>query len=208
MGAFEGSISFKTFFVDGEPSEGFQDEFLARMTQTAFVELSPDTEDERAIGWVCIDSPLDTNFTRKSTIFNQYLALSLRVDKWSMPSTLLKAHIKEATRELLVKKNVPALSRRDKEELKAVITSKLKRRIVPSMKVVDMVWNIHTKVVRFWTHSTALCEEFQELFEDTFGMTLTPDSPYVAAKMEGLDEDDLQKMAEVEPEWFIRPPTE
>lgn len=207
MGAFEGSLTFKTFFVDGEPAAGFQDGFLTAIRERAFVELTPEDEEDRRTGWVCIERPLDTAFTRDKVFYNQYIALALRIDRWALPSALLKAYLDEATREYLEKNDTPRLGRREKDELKDLVTKKLKRRLVPSMKVIDCVWDTASGIVRFWTHSAAVCEEFQELFEDTFGLRLVPDSPYTAAvDLDVLDDDQLERFVQLEPEWFADVP--
>ena len=86
-----------------------------------------------------------------------------------------------------------------------MVQSRLKRRLVPAMKVIDMAWNIHSGVLRFWTHSATTCEEFQEFFEETFDLPIVPDSPYTSAKDLGLSEEDLDRLANLEPEWFVLP---
>jgi DNA recombination-dependent growth factor C len=203
MGAFDGSLSFKTFFVDGEPPADYYDDYLARATKHRFVDLDPEQEEERRIGWVCIDQPLDTHFDRHRVFFNQYVALGLRIDRWALPTPWLKAMIKEATRDFMAKNDVPKLGRREKDNIKAVVQAQLRARVIPAMKVVDMVWDIHSRVVRFWSNSDTLGEEFQALFEDTFGLNLKPDSPYTAAAELQLGEKELDALVQLEPAWLV-----
>ena len=72
------------------------------------------------------------------------------------------------------------------------------------MKVIDMCWNITERKLRFWSTSKKLCEEFVEFFEDTFELTLVPDSPFMMAKDLGIGEKLLDKMLDIEP-WHPSP---
>jgi len=206
MGAFEGSLTFRTFFVEGEPAAGFQDEFLERLSRYAFKELTPESEEDRSAGWVCAQRPLETEFTRDRVFMNQYLTVAMRIDKWSIPSTLFKAHLTEAQREYAASNDLEKLSRSDRQEVKDFVTKRLRRKIVPRMKVIDVVWDVHSRVVRFWSHAKTVSTEFQELFEDTFQMRLIPDSPYTAAVDLDLDDDALETLVNLQPDWFVTPP--
>lgn len=203
MGALEGSLTYRTFFVDGEPPKNFRDDYLERIKRLAFRELSPELEDDRSIGWVCIEHPLDVDFQRAKVFFNEYLCLGLRIDRWSIPSLVLKAHLRDATQRYLAKTGAESLGRREKEDLKAEVVRQLKHRLMPSMKVVDMAWNLNTGHLRFWSHGGTLGEEFMGVFEDTFALRIVPDSPYTAAVELGLDDDALARLAEIEPQPFV-----
>ena len=67
------------------------------------------------------------------------------------------------------------------------------------MKVIDVVWDINESMVRFWSTSQSVCDEFVELFEATFGLTLDADSPFLMAKHLGIGEKDLETMVEADP---------
>ena len=53
--------------------------------------------------------------------------------------------------------------------------------MLPTVKAIDMVWNITDGVVRFFSGNEKVNLEFQELFEASFDRILVPDSPYTAA---------------------------
>ena len=203
MGALNGSLTYKTFFVEGDPPADFQDAYLEQISKLAFRDLAPESEDERRMGWVTIEDPLDVEFQRHKVFYNQYIALGLRIDKWSLPSALFKAQFNARVKEYLAAHDLPRISKKQREELQEEVRILLKQRLIPSMKVVDMTWDIHARIVRFWAHSASLGEEFQELFEDTFGLKLIPDSPYSAAQELGLDEEQLKAMLEATPDWFL-----
>jgi len=200
MGALEGSLSFKTYYVEGEPPNDFHADYLNRIQRRFFQPLSPVGDEERSMGWVPVQDPLAANAQRQDVFFNQYILLALRIDKWSIPSAWLKAIMRQALAERFPDKNVK-ISKRAKEEVRLQVVTDIKHKILPSMKTVDLVWNISERRLRFWSTSNALCEEFAEFFEETFGLRLTPDSPYMMAKNLGLSDADLGRMLASEP-WY------
>ncbi|MFT3774984.1 MAG: hypothetical protein QM820_57280 [Minicystis sp.] len=186
MGALKGSISFAKFYVRGELPEGFRDTFIERLRLRAFRPLTVEEEDEQRAGWVSIENPLDTDLDHPKVFFNSYLNLGYRVDRWVIPSPLFKAHFGEAEREYLAKRGREKLGKREKEELKAVVSRRLRAQLMPVMKVIDLSWNLDTGVVRFWNQSARVHEGLSELFEDSFGLQLVPQSPYTTAADIGL----------------------
>ena len=186
MGALKGSISFAKFYVRGELHEGFRDTFIERLRLRAFRPLTIEEDDEQRAGWCSIENPLDCELDHPKVFFNSYLNLGYRVDRWQIPAPLLKAHLAEAEREHLAKRGRAKLGKREKEELKAVVSRRLRAQILPVMKVIDLSWNLETGVVRFWNQSTRVHEGLSELFEDTFELSLVPQSPYTAAADIGL----------------------
>lgn len=198
MGALEGSLSFKTYYVEAEPPNDFHENYLSRLQKNVFEPLSPVGEDERRIGWVPVQDPLATEFTRQDVFFNQYILFGLRIDKWSIPSSWYKAMFRQALAEAYPDPSVK-VSKRAKDEVKLKVTTEIKQKILPSMKVVDVLWNISECRLRFWSNADVLCEEFAEFFEESFGLKLTPDSPYMMAKHLGTSEDELNALVDMEP---------
>ena len=203
MGAFEGSLSFKTYYVQGEPPNNFQEEYLERFQHRFFQPLSPVGDDERSMGWVPVQDPMAEKMTREKVFFNQFIVAGLRVDKWSIPTSWLKAKMNQLMAERYPDPE-QKISKRQKNEIKLEVLTDIKQHILPTMKVIDMCWNITERKLRFWSTSKKVCEEFVEFFEDTFDLTLVPDSPFMMAKDLGLSEKMLDKMLESEP-WHPNP---
>ena len=203
MGAFNGSMSYKLFFVEGDLPSGWKEHFLERITARAFSELSPDDEDEEAYGWVPIERPLDREFPYASVVYNDYLNLGFRKDKFAISTDRFKAQFAAVTREFLSQNEQEKLTRMQRDDLKKMVRNDLKRRTLPTMKVTDVSWNLSRAEVRFWSQSTKLCELFQGYFEDTFGMKLMPAGPYITAIQIGLDPETIATLAMVEPTNFV-----
>lgn len=214
MGALEGSLSFKTFYVQGEPPDNFHDGYLQRLQKHFFEPLTPYGEDERSVGWVPVQDPIAEQFSREQVFFNQYIVFSMRIDKWSLPAPWVKAMTRKAIQERLPQIEAEEaerqraeglllqpvkLSKREKDKIKLEVVADIKNKILPAMKIIDVVWNIQECTLRFWSTSNAVCDEFAELFEDTFGLSLKADSPYMMAEQLGMSEKQLDCMVDSEP---------
>ena len=187
LGALKGSISYSKHFVRGDLAEDFRDAFVESIRLRAFRPLGLD-DDEPRVGWCSIEDSLDCDLDHGKVYYNAYLNLGLRIDRWQIPGPLFKAHFAEAERERLAKRGRDKLGKKEKEELAAAVSRRLREQIVPTMKVVDLSWNLDAGVVRFWSQSPRLCEALGELFEATFGVDLVPESPFTAAARLGLSE--------------------
>ncbi len=204
MGALNGSLSYARFFVEGELPTDFRQVFLEAIQHRAFEALSADTEDEERVGWCNIEHPLDVDFDHHKLYYNEYINVALRIDKWRIPGALLKAYTTEAERTYMAKHGKDKLRKSEKDDIKAIVSADLKKKLLPSMKTIDMSWNVHTGVVRFWNQSGKTLEMFQDLFEDTFKMSLVPDNPYISALRHDLDDDQGLALAEASPAIFHR----
>ena len=203
MGAFSGSMSYKLFFVQGELPAQWKEQFLERVTHRAFEPLTPDDEDEESYGWVPLERPLEREFPYASVVYNDYLNLGFRRDKYSISTDLFKAQLSAVTREFLAQNAQEKLTRMQRDDLKKMTRTDLKRRTLPTMKITDMSWNLSRGEVRFWSQSGKLCELFQGYFEDTFGMKIMPSGPYITAVQLGLDADLAAELSAVEPTNFV-----
>ena len=198
MGALAGSLTFTRFFVRGELPKRFRDQFVESIRLRTFEPLTPDSEEQEHVGWCAVGRVLDLELDHEKVFFNSYLNLGLRMDRWRVPGALLRAHLAEAEREALAKSGRDKLGRREKAELKARITTRLRRKLMPSMKIVDMTWNLDSGVVRFFNQSPRVHEEFMALFEKTFSLELVADSPYISAERLGLPDEALEALSVVE----------
>ncbi|QDG53743.1 hypothetical protein FIV42_24260 [Persicimonas caeni] len=203
MGAISGTLTYKLFYVQGELPSDWKDRFVQNVQHHAFEPLKPEDEDEESMGWVIIDRPLHTNFDLYSMLFNHFINLSLRQDRYVVPGAMLNAHLAEATREYMRENEKKKLSKFEKNDLKEMVKRRLKEQQLPRMRIVDMSWDINAGRVRFWSHSNKMCELFQGFFEDTFGLKLLPANPYINAVELGLEPEEVEVLQAVEPSNFV-----
>jgi hypothetical protein len=210
MGVFNGSISVTKFFLDEAPPKQFAQSFLKSIHLRRFTELTVDGEEEEASGWCVAGNGLDLDLRHEQVFLNSFIVLGLRVDRWRIPRPLFKAQFAEAAAEHLARTGKDKLSKRDKDEIKFRVNRKLRKKVIPSMRVFDVCWDLNREEVLFWCRSTRTIDDLSVLFERTFSLTLREASPYtVAGKL--LGESEAESLCDLEQTLFateIQQPTE
>jgi hypothetical protein len=188
---FKGQLTYARYFVDPDESEplesGFAERFLETLAARPFTPLDPEEDVRERVGWCRAGEPFETTFGHGDLFWNGHLVLGFRVDRWVVPSSLVKAKAREAERSYLAKKGRERASKNEKAELKELVTRKLRRQLAPSTRAVDLTVSLDEGVARFFSHSPALGGAMCELFRATFGLRLVPEAPYTTAARLGLD---------------------
>jgi hypothetical protein len=204
LGAFRGNLTFARFYVTGDIPDDIPGTTLRRIRSNAFQPLSPEEDKSEGVGWANVVDPVDIDLDHEKVFYNEYVCLSLRLDRWAIPGPLLKAHLREAEEALLEKRGLEKLGRQAKADLKTMVVRKLRRQLVPSLKSYDMVWNLNSNIVHFFSQSERITTLFDDLFKRTFKLDLVPESPGTAAERVGLDGRQLAALAGLEPTTLAR----
>ena len=207
MGAFQGGLTYRQYYVIDPLPQSWKDTFQQGLSQLAFKPIDLNSEEERAVGWASALFPLDIELSSEMYLFNEYMVLAMRVDTLTVPGPLVKIQTEAEIRRVRLEDN-RELNRYAKAEVKERVKKALRHKTLASIKTFDMVWNhISEKqpsMVRFFSANEKLNLEFQELFEDTFGLRLVPDCGFTAALHAdlGLTEEQLERLNEVHPSFF------
>lgn len=210
MPALSGSLSYARFFVPEKLPRGFFDRSLEKIRHRAMRPLeASDPAPERA-GWCVMGDPLDLSLPRERIFLDGWVNLGLRIDRWAIPGPLFKSKLREAEAKYLEKKGRERLGRRERAELKEVVTGELRKKLVPTTRALDLTWSVEDGLVRFFSHSEKPTGIMLELFKATFGIELVPESPFTLGERLsqsgwGLDEDALAAWDELEPTVIARP---
>lgn len=202
MGATSGTVSCSKFFVRDMPKRGFRDRLIEGARGAVFYPLTPEDEAAERAGFCVFERPFDLDIRHDNAYFNSFLNLGLRVDRWRIPSALFKAHFREAEREAKERLGVEKLGRRQKEDVKVLLTRKLRKKTIPAMRVYDVSFDLDAGVVRFWNTSAGVNDMFEPLFEKAFDLKLMRDSAYVCCERRGLSETELDKLVKLTPATF------
>ena len=89
-----------------------------------------DSYDEFSVGWVNPSDMFDTS--APSQVLGEYVVLSMRVDKRTVPGAVLKKLVAKEIRRVMQEKQVPKLSRASRIEIKARIQIELLRKAKPT----------------------------------------------------------------------------
>ena len=180
MGALSGSISVRRYrILDPLPPDARQ-RFARGLRAHAFAPIDPRTDADRAIGWVCLGAPDDAELRADKLFFvaagGEQLRVSLRIDVLKPPPDEVRRqlHARVAAREA---EEGRKLSRGEKSALKQDVVHKLRQRSFPRVRVVDVVWNLDTARLYFWSQTRSINELFVDQFVRAFGLRLEIDGP-------------------------------
>lgn len=190
MSALKGSLTYARFYLEdsAELPASFQAKFLKAIQSKVLRPLDPNEPDPERSGWCRLGEPFELELDHESIFKDDFIALGLRTDRWAIPAPLLRAKLREAEGALLTRSGRERLSRKEKTELKEMVSKKLRRQMAPSTRHVDMIWSLDEKLVRFFSHAPKPGAVLQELFQKTFGLKLIPESPYTLAARLGLSQ--------------------
>jgi DNA recombination-dependent growth factor C len=193
MGALSGSMSPSKFYVHGDLPKDVRRSYQQRIELRVFKPLRPDEEADERAGWCAVGQPFELALSPDKVFTGPYLSLGLRIDRYRFPPAVVNAELEQASRALREKRGQEKLSRTQKEELKQRVLQSLRKKYMPRMQMVDLVWNLDRQELYFWSQSGALHERLSALFELSFGLELVLDSPFMAASR--LLDDKAQKLA-------------
>jgi len=181
MGFLQGSVTCTRFLAPGDPGEDFRERARERIPKYAFRRLPEDSDRERSVGWVNILDEFQSGFFGDEFFKEPYLALSLRVDTRSVPARALRQYCREAEEEVKAREDLEFLPTKKREEIRDAVRSRLLRRAIPRSGTYDMAWDLQRGLVLFGSANTRICDEFSEIFFNTFELRLTSLYPYALA---------------------------
>ncbi len=201
MGFVQGSVTCTRFRIAGEPPDDFRETARERIARYAFRRLREDSDQERAVGWVNVLDEFQIGFLGDEFFKEPYLALSFRVDSRSVPARALRQECREAEEEVKVREGVERLNKKQREDIREGVRSRLLRRAIPRSNIYEMAWDLQSGVVLFGSVGNRVCDEFMDTFFNTFDLRLTSLYPYALAyeilQGEGVDPGVLDEMRPV-----------
>ncbi len=205
MGAFTGGLTFRQYYVTDPMPTDWKDTFPAAIARHTFQPIDPQSEEERAVGWCSPHFPLDIDLEPGQYLYNEYIVLALRIDTLGVPGPLLRIYSEKEARRVMAEQKRASLNRYEKAEIKERVKLDLRRKMLPSIKAIDMVWSWSEGTVRFFSTNEKVNLEFMELFEATFELQLTPEAPLTAGLhgWMGLTEDEQAGLERLEPCSFV-----
>lgn len=199
MPALRGSLTYTRFFVEGDVPDDFSTKFIKSIRLRVMKPLVPDEEALERSGWCRIAEPMELELGHEDVFYNEYVNLGFRTDRWVIPGPLLRTKLREAEQAYLVKKGRERLTRKEKAELKVVVSKRLRREMDPRTTAVDVSWSLDEGIVRFFSASAKVGAVFEEHFAKTFApLKLVPEAPYTLAARLGLSKSESAAWDEME----------
>ena len=202
MGARGGTLTFTRFFTQGALPKDLRRKFLEAAKLRVFAPLKPEDEALEATGWCVMERPFDLELDSAKMFHDNFVLLGFRVDRYRIPGALLKSQISDEEQRHLARGKKTKLSRNEKLEIKDRVVMRLRKKVIPSSKAIDLSWHLDSGVVLFFGHSKRMILDFAALFEKTFGLALLEDSPYAAATRAELPRELGRALKQIEPVSF------
>jgi hypothetical protein len=173
--------------------------FLEAARVRVFQPLKADDDTLEATGWCAMERPFDLELDSAKMFHDNFVLLGFRVDRYRIPGALLRSQITDEEQRQLSRSKKTKLSRNEKLEIKDRVVMRLRKKVIPTSKAIDMCWHLDSGVVLFFGHSKRTLLDFSAHFEKTFGLPLIEDSPYRAATRAGLSRELERAFQDVEP---------
>ncbi|HET7545718.1 MAG TPA: hypothetical protein VFK05_37880 [Polyangiaceae bacterium] len=199
MGARGGTLTFTRFFTQGALPKDLRRKFLEAAKLRVFQPLKPEDEALEASGWCVIERPFDLELDSAKMFHDSFVLLGFRVDRYRIPGALLKSQISDEEQRQLARGKKTKLSRNEKLEIKERVVMRLRKKVIPTSKAIDLCWHLDSGVVLFFGHSKRMILDFMALFEKTFGLALLEDSPHAAATRATLPRELERALKQIEP---------
>ncbi len=168
------------FSVEGELPESFWDFVAERVAAHSFRDID-DTLEEYSIGWVSVASMFDADFAYGSYAAGDYVVLSMRVDERKVAPAVLKKCVLKEEERLKRERQIPRLGRSARLEIKERVRTQLARKSVPVPAVYDVCWNLGDRSLFFFSTSKKAMSLLEELFRETFDLSVVLQVPWLAA---------------------------
>ncbi len=201
MGFIKGTASFVRFSVEGELPENIWDFIAERVAAFSFKDID-ETYEEDSLGWVSVMNMFDTEFDYASYAAGSYVTLSMRLDERKVSAVIVKKFVQKEEERIKKEKQIRKIARSMRVEIKERIQNELMRKALPIPAVYDLCWNLEDSTLLFFSTNKKAQALLEDLFKETFGLTIIQQIPYLCGE-HLLDEEDVDKLVRVTADIFI-----
>lgn len=181
MGLLSSSVSITRYQVEGQIQGSFHDIVSTGLNKNCITEIDNDIS-EKGVGWTSIEHPYSPDFHDSSYMFGTYLIFSLRIDKKSIPSKIVKKHCEMEEAKRMSDSGKEFFSKNEKKMIKEQVIQSLCLRTPATPNIYDIVWNYEDKKLWFFSNLNSANEELETLFKESFKLRLIRMFPYTEAE--------------------------
>jgi DNA recombination-dependent growth factor C len=182
MGLLSSTVSITRYRVEGKLRKPVLETMAECLKEHAIREIEDDVS-AKIVGWTSFDKPFNPDFRGSSFVIGTHFVFSLRVDKKSIPSSVVKKHCAMETARRLAETKRPYLSRDEKRVVKEHVISVLSKRIPATPNVYDLIWNYEDSSLWFFSTLKSANEELETLFFKSFQIPIIRLFPYTTADL-------------------------
>ncbi|MCK9196519.1 MAG: recombination-associated protein RdgC [Syntrophales bacterium] len=186
MGLKKGAFSFSRFSVSNPLPGNFAELFDEKIKSFAFRDFFPENE-EKSLGWTGLQEILDREFAYAAHTLGDFRVFSLRIDRKTTPSALLRLRFLEAERGMLAERETKKLYKEEREALREAIRQEMMKQAHPVPSMLDVCWSLAKRMIYFSSHAEKVLQDFQDFFGETFEMAIALHVPWLDALAQGED---------------------
>ncbi|RLB74896.1 MAG: exonuclease [Deltaproteobacteria bacterium] len=198
MGFFSTTVSIARYKIDGNFKGQILETVAKALQQNMISDIDGQTI-EKTVGWTSFENPFKPDFSGFSFSIGTYLIFSMRIDKKSIPSKVIKKHTTIEMAKLLAVSGKKYFSTDEKKTIKERVINVLCGRIPATPNVYDILWNYEDGFLWFFSNLKAANEEFETLFAKSFNLMPLRLFPYtmadLTAGLTNLNRDILPKLS-------------
>jgi len=174
------TCSVRRYRIDGRLPSAYDEDFFTRLRDRRFLPLT--ANEERSYGWVTVDNLLLTRFDVDTVVRGESALIGLRIDRRRVNPRILRAQLDlelEGRRKAATDAGKPfRLSRDERQQLRADLHAQLLRDTNPSVETHTLIVQPKKKLMFALTLSKRANEVLVALFRDTFGVDVSPLTPW------------------------------
>ncbi|QTA84639.1 recombination-associated protein RdgC [Desulfonema magnum] len=202
MGLLSASVSVTRYKVEGEFETPVLETITDGLSKNVITDIDGDIA-ESVVGWTSFENPFKPDFKGSSFVIGTYLVFSLRIDKKTVPSKIVKKHYTLEMAKQLAESGREHLSRNEKRLLKENVVSMLNQRTLATPNIYDIIWNKEDALLWFFSTQKAANEALETLFSKSFKLTLIRLFPYtIADLMTDLSDTERDTLSGISPTKF------
>ncbi len=171
MGLLSSSVSISRYRVEGDIEEPVLETVRNGLIRNVISHIE-DEYAEMSVGWTPMESAFDPDFEKFTFSFGTYFVFSLRIDKKSVPSKIIKKYVSLEIIKKLKETHRDFLSKNEKKDIKDMVTEKLMRQMPSTPNMYDVMWDYENASVLFFSTQKSANEELETLFKKSFQLTL------------------------------------
>jgi recombination associated protein RdgC len=161
----------------GELPSKFTEMVHRQIRRHAFQDVAAGMQ-EKIMGWTGIETVLDTDFHRSSYVWGDYMLFSLRIDRRTVPPSLLKVRALEAEQQHMKQTGQKKIDKTTREQIRESLHQDLLRSIPPTPSFYEVCWSVTEGRLLFTCLSEKILQDFQDLFRASFDLTPLPFVPW------------------------------
>ncbi len=177
MSLAKGALTLRRYRCEGGPPPDSSAELVELLCRDAFAGKLDSPRKTETSGWVTLDNLLDTTFRVERDYRAPYLVFALRTDRKAIPPALMRALVDQRIRELQAETGLERPPPGAREEIREEIEEKYLPRILPTVSVVEVCWNLPADRVWVLAGSDKAADRVRKQFSASFSRSLVSIDP-------------------------------